>query len=128
MLTKSCKKVAPKYLCNICDYVTCRKSSYDKHVLTSKHLSLTRLNKTIVKVANMDSEFVCINCDKEYKSRTGLWYHLKKCKSNMNMNETNLILNTLKNKDEIISLLDIFFNINKKQKEYKILLCKKLKI
>ena len=98
MLTKSCKKVAPKYLCNICDYVTCRKSSYDKHVLTSKHLSLTRLNKTISKVANMETEFVCINCDKEYKSRTGLWYHLKKCNSNINLNETNLILNTLSDK------------------------------
>ena len=37
MVAKSCEKVAENFCCLICDYNTCRKSSYDKHILISKH-------------------------------------------------------------------------------------------
>ena len=36
-LQKSCNK----YACNFCNYNTSRKSSYDKHVLTAKHVNHT---------------------------------------------------------------------------------------
>jgi hypothetical protein len=36
--TKSCEKVAYKFSCENCDYYTSKKSSYDKHLLTDKHL------------------------------------------------------------------------------------------
>ena len=87
MLTESCKKVAEKFVCSICDYYTCRKSSYDKHILTSKHLKLTSVNTLLTesckKVAtleesNKNEKFFCKNCDKEYKSRVGLWKHKNK--------------------------------------------------
>ena len=104
MLTESCKKVAKTYLCKVCDYTTCRKSSFTKHNLTAKHVSLTKLNNKIANVAkNIENNFLCINCDKEYKSRTGLWYHLKKCKSNKE--NTKIILNTLKNNQEFQELM-----------------------
>ena len=83
MLTESCEKVANIYICNKCHYNTCRKSSYDKHLLTTKHLKHTSVNKmetesceSCEKVA----KFVCENCDKEYQSRVGLWKHKQKCK------------------------------------------------
>ena len=81
MLTKSCKKVANIFNCEYCDYNTSRKSSYDKHVLTAKHIKLTDVNKKLQKsckkVANIS--FTCQNCNKVYKSRVGLWKHNKYC-------------------------------------------------
>ena len=83
MLTESCEKVAHKYNCLICDYTTSRKSSYDKHITTAKHVQLTKVNefgqKSCTKVANLDKPFICKNCSKEYTSRVGLWKHKNKC-------------------------------------------------
>ena len=47
MLTKSCEKVAYKFFCEKCNYNTSRKSSYDKHITTSKHLQLTNVNSEL---------------------------------------------------------------------------------
>ena len=101
LLTKSCEKVAPNFICESCDYVTNRKSSYDKHILTAKHKNSEFFNKfnNVKKVAiikekekekekeveeefekeDTDKKFGCINCKKHYKSRVGLWYHVKHC-------------------------------------------------
>ena len=80
MLTKSCLKVAQintcKYNCENCHYYTNKKSSYDKHLSTSKHATLTVNN---IKNADKSSDHICIKCDKVYKSRVGLWSHKKKC-------------------------------------------------
>lgn len=45
MMTKKLRKVAPEYYCEICDYSTCRKSSYDKHLFTAKHKMVTNGSK-----------------------------------------------------------------------------------
>lgn len=44
MLTESCEKVAKKNYCQNCHYTTSRKSSFDKHILTSKHQKLNIVN------------------------------------------------------------------------------------
>ena len=36
-VTKSCEKVALKFICKTCDYKTSKKSSYDKHLSTDKY-------------------------------------------------------------------------------------------
>jgi hypothetical protein len=83
MLTESCEKVAHKFYCENCNYKTSRKSSYDKHILIAKHLQLTNVNNKLTesceKVAE-SSSYICHICDKEYKSRVGLWKHSKNCK------------------------------------------------
>ena len=82
MLTKSCSKVAPKFFCDICNYNTCKKSSYNKHLLTAKHNQLTFVNNEETKsccVFDNNNKFFCKNCNKEYKSRVGLWKHKKIC-------------------------------------------------
>jgi len=80
MLTKSCSTVdinlTPKYKCECCDYVTSKKSSYDKHLTTAKHATFSVSNL----VAQSCSEHKCLICNKIYKSRVGLWTHKKKCK------------------------------------------------
>jgi hypothetical protein len=66
MLTESCKNVALQFTCLFCDYNTSRKSSYDKHNLTSKHQKLTEVNKSLTE-----------SCKKVAKSckklQFGLW-------------------------------------------------------
>jgi hypothetical protein len=80
MLTKSCSKVVTnptqKYNCESCDYRTSKKSSYDKHLTTAKHATFIVSNL----IAQSCQEHKCVNCDKIYKSRVGLWTHKKKCK------------------------------------------------
>ena len=80
MLTQSCSKVARKFICDKCDYVTSKKSSYDKHILTRKHAQLTPVN-TNVNLVLLENEplHTCSICTKSYKSRVGLWKHNKIC-------------------------------------------------
>jgi len=83
MFTESCPKVASRFCCETCDYFTDKKSSYDKHLTTSKHIKLTNVNgfsnKSCPKVATDIKEFICDNCNKHFKSRVGLWKHKQKC-------------------------------------------------
>jgi hypothetical protein len=82
MLTKSCEKVTHTFYCLCCDYNTSRKSSYDKHLLTQKHHSLTSVNKALTNSCEKCTErtnYRCHLCDKQYKSRVGLWKHSKTC-------------------------------------------------
>ena len=64
MSIKSCEKVAFIYLCEKCDYKTSRKSSYDKHISTSKHQKSIKSIESCEKVA---TKFYCEVCDKYYK-------------------------------------------------------------
>ena len=75
MITKSCKKVAKKFLCQKCNYSTSRKSSWDKHILTAKHLN----DNKMVTNGNKFVEFFCEHCGKGYKYKSGLSRHKKKC-------------------------------------------------
>lgn len=79
----TCKKLATKFLCKKCDYVTSRKSSYDNHLLTAKHQRMTLDDAGGQKLANFlqktcNNDFVC-TCGKVYKYRQGLWKHKKCC-------------------------------------------------
>ena len=84
-VTKSCQKVAPKFKCEKCDYFTNKKSSFDKHLLTSKHL--VTASDGGHEVANKKVAFICHNCKKVYFSRNGLWCHSKKCDYRVNESE-----------------------------------------
>ena len=77
MLKGSCVKSSNgEYICICCDYKSSRKSQYDRHLLTSKHKTLTNLTKIVPKSSE---EHICSLCKKVYTTRTGLWYHKKKC-------------------------------------------------
>jgi len=105
---------SPKFYCNDCDYNTCKKSDYGKHLLTDKHKNSD--NSDIIsdnlspKVANF---FTC-ECGKNYKFRQGLSYHKKKCISKVNSHDneikllTNLVLDVVKqNQDLTNKIVDI---------------------
>ena len=58
--------------CEICKYNTTIKQNYDKHILTKKHIN--KISNTNDKVL-----YICKNCNREYGTNAGLWYHKKTC-------------------------------------------------
>ena len=99
-VTKSCEKVALKFVCEKCDYETSKKSSFDKHLLTAKHsVSVTGDTGDAncdIKVAKSCS-LICGKCYKSYNSRNGLWKHKKTC----TIIEKESNINTINDKNEI---------------------------
>ena len=81
---KNQQKISTKYFCNICDYSTSRKFNYDTHILSAKHKKSTDCTTF---QQNLSKENVCINCNKNYKDRSGLWRHKKTCFSKEDLND-----------------------------------------
>ena len=63
------------FYCKSCDYSTCRKSQYERHLNTAKHKMVT--NGDIL-VPNENTKHIC-SCGKEFKFRQGLSRHKKNC-------------------------------------------------
>ncbi len=77
-----------KYICKCCQYSTSRKSSYDKHISTLKHIKVAKETKKLqndTEKLQMDAKtfdepkFTCEFCDKVFAYRSGLWKHKKTC-------------------------------------------------
>ena len=98
MSTKKVPKVPEIFECKVCDYITCRKSQFDRHLLTAKHIKSTdcqqKSSETII-------EYFECSCGKAYKERTGLWRHKKKCLVDMK----KIIEDKTEYLNEIIELL-----------------------
>jgi hypothetical protein len=69
-------KFCSKFYCEKCDYGTSKKSSYNDHLISSKHTKSMVSNEILPKFC---SEFICQKCNKKYKDNSGLWRHKKKC-------------------------------------------------
>ena len=80
--TKVAEKVAEsshKYCCDICQYYTDKKSNYEKHLGTLKHLNSTESTEKLQKLQNSCKQFICLHCNANFKERSGLWRHKQKC-------------------------------------------------
>ena len=49
MLTEKSEKVVKSLYCEKCDYTTSRKSQYERHLITAKHINVTKCNKKSLK-------------------------------------------------------------------------------
>jgi hypothetical protein len=94
--------------CKSCDYSTSKKSSYEKHLSTAKHLKTlkktemeTNGNQKLLK--SCSDFFTCEICSKEFKNRSGLWKHNKKCNLN-DLTNTNMVSST-SDKDIVMILI-----------------------
>ena len=85
MSTQKVHLVQAKFICKSCDYFTCRKSQYDRHILTSKHMKSTKSQHLETKSSEKVPEFFECNCGKMYKERSGLWKHKKNCQISSNL-------------------------------------------
>ena len=114
------------FVCEKCHYTTCRKSQYDRHLLTDKHKIRQNTNKyeDFVPKKVPKKEYICI-CGKIFKHASSLWNHKKKClithqdntnteiikdTSNININElfTEKILETVISQNK--EFMNMFMN------------------
>jgi folylpolyglutamate synthase/dihydropteroate synthase len=77
-------KTSINYSCNYCQYISCKKSNYERHILTHKHKKI-HLEESCIQIFEQNEqkddkkEFTCI-CGKIYKFSQGLSKHKKKCR------------------------------------------------
>jgi len=105
-----------RFICKICDYKTCKKSSYDYHIISAKHKKITQNDtrgqysaEILPQFSNNCDLSVC-SCGKKYKYRQGLWKHKQNCNNN---NDNAILLNNIDNtkkeqttdKDQMIMML-----------------------
>ena len=104
------QKSSEKFRCEICDYITSRKSQFDRHVLTDKHKILQ--NPTSKKF-HTKGQYGCL-CGKAYKHSSTLYEHKKQCEfiiSNTNTTSLSsqitpeLILTVLEQNKELTNLV-----------------------
>ena len=90
---KVCKNMQTKLECTFCDYKCSRKFLWDQHLPTRKHTKATQA--TPLHTSSASEKVIlhsCEVCGRQYKQRSGLWRHKKKCKINENkiLSESNI--------------------------------------
>jgi hypothetical protein len=115
--TKKLRKVAIKYSCNNCHYITSRKSSFDKHILSSKHILGNILETKML--------LIC-DCEKEFKTRSGLWKHKKMCSQNICDDKKTQLFDICEQSNNITP--ELVLNIIQQNQEFKDLLLEQNKI
>ena len=116
-------KNAEIFFCEYCDFKCFKKSNYDKHLLTRKHMKankmLTNANEIMPENANL-LMFICNNCNKNFKHSSSLSRHKNKCQTKEEIEEIDEPLNE---KEIIMTLL----NQNNQLQNQIIELCKENK-
>ena len=94
----------PKFICEKCDFKCCKKSDFERHLLTNKHKTLIKPNDLTPKNAK---QYSC-KCGKIYKHMSTLCTHKKKC---INKEETPIVITTelimelIKNNQEMKNII-----------------------
>ena len=71
------------YHCDICDFKCYKKYAWDRHIETIKHKKKMETGVTVLTksdhILDTNDGFECAHCGKGYKSKSGLYRHVKKC-------------------------------------------------
>jgi hypothetical protein len=110
MFTQKSQKSLSNFICEKCNYNTCKKTDFDKHLLTWKHknhdIMFTNVDINATNVA--EKKFTC-ECGKDYKHRQSLYVHKKTCNyENSKEEKTNnnhLVEYLMKENSEFKSLI-----------------------
>ena len=78
MIQKGSEKSSKNYECKCCDYITSRKSQYERHLTTHKHKNHQNDTNDTKKFQFSSAEYVC-SCGKKYVHKPNLYRHQKKC-------------------------------------------------
>ncbi len=77
------RKNAQKYYCEECDYITSRKTDYNRHLSSKRHLENCKscVSQNVSRIAQKRvKSYICEHCNKEYSHRQSLYSHKKRCK------------------------------------------------
>jgi hypothetical protein len=102
--TKKNAENATIFHCEKCNFKCCKKSDWNRHVLTLKHANETKMKQKTPK----NAEILCNHCEKKFNSRTSLWRHKKLCIINkMEKPDINneLIIDLIKQNQEFKELI-----------------------
>jgi hypothetical protein len=101
-----------RFSCDICEYKTNKKSSYDNHKLSSKHKNYAKLAQRAEKLC---PNHKCSKCDKTFTNRSGLWKHKKKCLSyqqNMDNNLTDIMMKVIEHNQKLENKINELTKLN----------------
>ena len=103
------------FICDLCNYNTCNKKDYNKHLLTKKHKNITNYNENGIKIPEL---YTC-TCGKEYKYRASLFNHKKKCNYKLNELENNKSETSeiIMENDNSIDFKSLFLQVMEKNNE-----------
>jgi hypothetical protein len=85
------------YNCTFCDYITNKKSNYDRHLLSSKHKNNS--NGLTIKQYN------CEQCDKIFITRSALWKHNNKYHKDESKSDIAKLTNVVHKLADTVGLL-----------------------
>jgi hypothetical protein len=119
------KKMPEFYYCKKCDFRCSKKSNYEAHLLTRKHIYGHNDNKKMPKNA---ASYMCTLCNKEYKFASGLSRHRKKCeeKNNVTIDSSYVSIDSIDSIDSIPNVIskDMIVDLIKENGEIKELIYK----
>ena len=85
------------FICVNCDFVSCNKKDYVRHLSTLKHKNRQNDTNRIQKNPKKpQTTYECVNCNKAYKYPSGLYRHKKKCADHENSASLNYQLSLSK--------------------------------
>ena len=120
-MTQKSHFLEPKYFCQKCNYNTCNKTDFNKHLRTLKHKNQEWITQKSQKSQDDNDNnsnntlFKCV-CGKKYKYKQGLYKHKLKC-DKLN-NEVNIIDNSNNENKSLISS-DLIIKLLKENNEIK---------
>jgi len=76
--------------CEKCNFKCSKKYSWERHILTAKHIKETTETDLEIKNGEKGQTDITCECGKSYKNKSGMWKHQKKCKKH----EDNISLTT----------------------------------
>jgi hypothetical protein len=124
MSTDLVPECSEKFRCEQCDYFTSRKSQYNRHLLSSKHINQQKSTDFNQNVPKSSILFICSKCNKKYKDRSGLWRHKQKCKVESDDDENKNYPDNISDKELIIMLIKQNSELIKETSEYKNMMLK----
>jgi hypothetical protein len=98
-------KNAKEFSCDNCKFYCSKKSDWKRHIDTQKHYISINGNNLENKKAQKDPQYnICILCNKQFKSYSGLWKHKNKCNNitNKDNNNNNNIQHITEDKIELL--------------------------
>ena len=110
-------KSSKKFVCQRCDYSSCKKSQYVRHLATDKHQNGGNgLQMDYNLGPKSSTAFICF-CGKKYVHRQGLWKHQKIC--TIQQLNSNMFDNMCENTDEneIKTLTNLVLDVVKQNQE-----------
>ena len=107
---KATENMLNTFYCELCDYECCRKSSWNQHTLTAKHIKATNGLMSATK------KYACENCTKNFKHHSSYYRHKKKCEkthitpeksinNQSNMITTELVMELIKDNKEMKQII-----------------------